>query len=1103
MEWTSDYEFESNEQMLNILNDMGEVINYDQNESSRTVDYYNELKTKLYMELDKYFQNPNIKEEYEELFRETINSLSSEADIATENDSNNSEKEKIADSLSSEADITTKNDLNNSEKEENANISALNQQTSFCEEHGEAKDDKGEIADSLSSEADIATENDSNNSEKEENATISALNQQTSTCRGRGKPRFDKKEIADLEDLKPNSHSVTKGSISCNKSSGNVYSQSDHHREDRRGHKDRKGGGNKMGDQSGSSLNSNEYVIEEYEELFRETINSLSSEADIATENDSNNSEKEKIADSLSSEADITTKNDLNNSEKEENATISALNQQTSTCRGRGKPRFDKKEIADLEDLKPNSHSVTKGSISCNKSSGNVYSQSDHHREDRRGHKDRKGGGNKMGDQSGSSLNSNEYVIAIIDATEIAGFKCHKLVNENSAIARLFSLVTTDMPSTNHQMGLFLNIGQTSAETKFKIIEDLIKKTLDDAKLKPKDIEKIVLTGGSVRIPKIKQIIERIFKKNINGTMNEEDAVSMGGSLFTTSRSHYKIQIPRMIGYRESSNLKTIIVDQQDDDLSSDGTFTKPFRLICSDENLKVYENYGTDLENKGLCEYFSLVNKEQSQNKKYYHCMFYSDINGIISLKLCDSNNTKNNETEMDEKSKHKSVMLIKKLSGSNLNIEGYRTLENNLQNDIKQKKVKLEAKNDLETTINTIMEWTSDYEFESNEQILNILNVMEDNINYDQNESSRTVDYYNELKIELYMELDKYFQNPNIKEKYEELFCETISSLSSEADIATKNDSNDSEKEKNANISALNQQTSFCEEHGEAKDDKGEIADSLSSEADIATRNDSNDSKKEENANISALNQQTSFCEEHDEAKDDKGEIVDLLSLKTDIATKNDSNNFEEEKNANTPALNQQILSCGEHSEVKDGKGEIVDLLSLKTDIATKNDSNNFEEEENATIPALNQQMPSCEEHDEAKDDKGEIVDLLSLKTDIATKNDSNNSEKEENTNTPALNQQTSTCRGRGKPKFGKKEIADLKDLKPNSHSVTKGSISCNKSSGNVYSQSDHHREGRRGHEDRKGGGNKMGDKSGSSLDSNKDDIVSNNERKDLPSE
>uniref|UniRef100_A0AC35TX19 DnaK protein n=1 Tax=Rhabditophanes sp. KR3021 TaxID=114890 RepID=A0AC35TX19_9BILA len=423
---------------------------------------------------------------------------------------------------------------------------------------------------------------------------------------------------------------------------------------------------------------------------------------------------------------------------------------------------------------------------------------------------------------------------AIIDATEIAGFKCHKLVNENSAIARLFSLVTTDMPSTNYQMVLFLNIGQTSAEvsifkmnskkckleasqysllvgglyfddiicqyfarkieerynidinsdkktffkllsrcetikkkisrhnnsekiifdnfmnipvfedsidnsifvklaeTKFKVIEDLIKKTLDDAKLEPKDIEKIVLTGGSVRIPKIKQIIERIFKKNINGTMNEDDAVSMGGSLFTTK---------------------------------------------------------------------------------------------------------------------------------------------------------------------------WTSDYEFESNEQILNILNDMEEVINYDQNESSRTVDYYNELKIKLYIELDKYFQNPNIKEKYEELFRETINSLSSEADIATKNDSNNSEKEENATI--------------------------------------------------------------------------------------------------------------------------------------------------------------------------------------------------------PALNQQTSTYRGRGKPKFGKREIADLEDLKPNSHSVTKGSISCNKSSGNVDSQSDHHREGRKGHEDRKGGGNKRGDQSGSSLDSNKDDIVSNNQRKDLPSE
>lgn len=66
----------------------------------------------------------------------------------------------------------------------------------------------------------------------------------------------------------------------------------------------------------------------------------------------------------------------------------------------------------------------------------------------------------------------------------------------------------------------------------------LIKKTIDpvkrcirDAELKVKDINEILLVGGMTRMPKIRKVVEEIFKKKPSTAVNPDEAVALGAAI--------------------------------------------------------------------------------------------------------------------------------------------------------------------------------------------------------------------------------------------------------------------------------------------------------------------------------------------------------------------------------------------------------------------------------------------------------------------------------------------------------------------------------------------------------------------------------------------
>jgi len=58
-----------------------------------------------------------------------------------------------------------------------------------------------------------------------------------------------------------------------------------------------------------------------------------------------------------------------------------------------------------------------------------------------------------------------------------------------------------------------------------------VKKALEDAKLKPSDIDEVVLVGGQTRMPLVQETVRKFFGKEPNKTVNPDEVVAVGAAI--------------------------------------------------------------------------------------------------------------------------------------------------------------------------------------------------------------------------------------------------------------------------------------------------------------------------------------------------------------------------------------------------------------------------------------------------------------------------------------------------------------------------------------------------------------------------------------------
>ncbi len=92
--------------------------------------------------------------------------------------------------------------------------------------------------------------------------------------------------------------------------------------------------------------------------------------------------------------------------------------------------------------------------------------------------------------------------------------------------------ITADQSGPKH-----LNYSLTRAKFE-QLVDDLVQRTippmkqaLQDAGLDPKEIDEVILVGGSTRIPKIQQVVKEFFGKEPNKGVNPDEVVAIGAAI--------------------------------------------------------------------------------------------------------------------------------------------------------------------------------------------------------------------------------------------------------------------------------------------------------------------------------------------------------------------------------------------------------------------------------------------------------------------------------------------------------------------------------------------------------------------------------------------
>jgi molecular chaperone DnaK len=112
---------------------------------------------------------------------------------------------------------------------------------------------------------------------------------------------------------------------------------------------------------------------------------------------------------------------------------------------------------------------------------------------------------------------------------------CEKAKRELSSAASTdinLPFITADASGPKH---LQINITRSKFE---QLVDPLIErcrgpvmKALEDAKMQPKDIDEVVLVGGSTRIPKVQELVQKIFGKEPHKGVNPDEVVAVGAAI--------------------------------------------------------------------------------------------------------------------------------------------------------------------------------------------------------------------------------------------------------------------------------------------------------------------------------------------------------------------------------------------------------------------------------------------------------------------------------------------------------------------------------------------------------------------------------------------
>ena len=240
---------------------------------------------------------------------------------------------------------------------------------------------------------------------------------------------------------------------------------------------------------------------------------------------------------------------------------------------------------------------------------------------------------------------------------------CEKAKKELSSLPQTdinLPFITADASGPKH---LQMSITRSTFEG---LVDELIERcrkpvlqALADAKMKPSDIDEVVLVGGSTRVPKVRQIVKDIFGKEPHQGVNPDEVVAVGAAIQGAVLSGDRRDVllldvtPLTLGIETEGHVLTALIERNTTiPVEKKQTFSTAADGQTA-VTVSVFQGERKMAQHNRLLDQFNLEGIEsQARGMPQIEVKFDIDQNGILNVSAKDLKSGKQSSVKIEQSS-------------------------------------------------------------------------------------------------------------------------------------------------------------------------------------------------------------------------------------------------------------------------------------------------------------------------------------------------------------------------------------------------------------------------------------------------------------------